>query len=306
MATVIVHTAGLLTIVQDRGRYGYQRFGMPVSGAMDVFSLELANLLVGNDPGDACLEATISGPELEFTVATWLAITGADMDPHLNGQGIPMNIAIDARPGDRLEFRGLRSGCRAYIAFAGGIAVAPVMGSRSTYLRAGIGGHQGRALMPGDELLLGEPVGKPRLKRIPEGLIPEYNHEQTIRIISGPEAHYFEIAGLHSFLSTEYTVTAKSDRMGYRLSGEPIKHREGMTNIISAGISPGTVQVPGDGQPIILMADRQTSGGYARIANVITADLTLLAQMRPGDKIFFNETSLEIAQQLCIERTKIL
>jgi len=306
MATVIVHKAGLLTTVQDRGRYGYQRYGMPVSGAMDVFSLELANLLVGNDSGDACLEATISGPDLEFTCATWVAITGADMEPHLNDRGIPMNTAVDARPGDTLGFRGLRSGCRAYIAFAGGIAVQSVMGSRSTYLRAGIGGFQGRALMPGDELPLGEPLGKPRLKKIPEGLIAEYKHEQTIRVISGPEAHYFEIAGLRSFLSTEYTVTVQSDRMGYRLSGEPIRHKEGMTNIISAGTSLGTVQVPGDGQPISLMADRQTSGGYARIANVITADLTLLAQMRPGDKIHLKETTLDIAKQICISRQQAL
>lgn len=306
MATLIVHTAGLLTTVQDRGRYGYQRFGMPVSGAMDVFSLELANLLVGNDPGDACLEATISGPELEFTGATWIAITGADMDPHLNGMGIPMNTAVDVRPGDRLAFRGLKNGCRSYIAFAGGIAVPPVMSSRSTYLRAGIGGFQGRALMPGDELALGEPVGKPRLKKLPEVLIPEYKHEQTIRIISGPEAHYFEIAGLRSFLSTEYTVTAQSDRMGYRLSGEPIKHKEGMTNIISAGISLGTVQIPGDGQPIILMADRQTSGGYARIANVITADLPLIAQMRPGDKIHFKENTLDKAQELYLNKCNVI
>ena len=309
MATVIVHTAGLPTTVQDRGRYGYQRFGMPVSGAMDVFSLELANLLVGNDPSDACLEATISGPELEFTGPAWIAITGADMTPHLNSQGIPMNTAVDVRPGDRLVFKGLRSGCRAYIAFAGGIAVPPVMGSRSTYLRAGIGGFQGRALMPGDELPVGESEllspfdrlsngsarRKPRFTKIPEGLIPEYKHEQIIRVISGPEAHYFEIAGLRSFLSTEYTVTAQSDRMGYRLSGEPIRHKEGMANIISAGISLGTVQVPGDGQPIILMADCQTSGGYARIANVIAADLTLIAQMRPGDKIRFKETTLDVA-----------
>lgn len=306
MATIIVHKAGLLTTVQDRGRFGYQRYGMPVSGAMDIFSLELANLLVGNDPGDACLEATITGPELEFTGATWVAITGADMDPHLNGQGIPMNTAVDVRPGDRLGFRGLRSGCRAYIAFAGGIAVPLVMGSRSTYLRAGIGGFQGRALMPGDELPLGVPLGRPHLKNIPEGLIPEYKHEQTIRVISGPEAHYFEIAGLRSFLSTEYTVTAQSDRMGYRLSGETIKHKEGMTGIISAGISLGTVQVPGNGQPIILMADRQTSGGYARIANVITADLTLLAQMRPGDKVRFKDTTLDMAQQLLIDRHNVL
>jgi len=332
MAAVIVHTAGLLTTVQDKGRYGYQRYGMPVSGAMDTFSLELANLLVGNEPGDACLEATITGPELEFTGTTWVAITGADMDPHLNGQGIPMNTAVDVKPRDKLGFRGLKSGCRTYIAFAGGIAVPPVMGSRSTYLRAGIGGHQGRALIQGDELPLGTgnalnqgykqspgvagtllpgdrlPFGKTgtdtRLKKVPDDLIPEYKHEQTIRIIPGPEAHYFELAGLRSFLSTEYTVTAQSDRMGYRLSGEPIMHREGMSGIISAGVSAGTVQVPGDGQPIILMADRQTSGGYARIANVITVDLTLLAQMRPGDILRFRETILDHARQLCIDRRR--
>jgi len=307
---------------------------MPVSGAMDVFSLELANLLVGNDPGDACLETTISGPELEFTSATRIAITGADMDPHLNGQTIPMNSAVDVRPGDRLVFRGLRSGCRTYIAFAGGIVVPPVMGSRSTYLRAAIGGFKGRALIQGDELPIGTdnalnqgyklptgdagtllpngklPSGKTggytRLQKIPEGLIPEYKHEQTIRVIPGPEVHCFELAGLRSFLSAEYTVTARSDRMGYRLSGEPIEHREGMTNIISAGISLGTVQVPGDGQPIILMADRQTSGGYARIANVIAVDLTLLAQMKPGDKVRFKETSLDLAQQLYSSRCDII
>ncbi len=320
MATVIVHTAGLLTTVQDSGRYGYQRYGMPVSGAMDVFSLELANLLVGNDPGDACLEATVTGPELEFTGATTVAITGADMDPHLNGQTIPMNTAIEIIHGDRLRFGGLKSGCRAYVAFSGGIAVPPVMGSRSTYLRAGIGGYHGRALMQGDELPLGEAVafipgddlplgvaeGIPLIRRIPAGLIPEYLHNQVIRIISGPEAHFFETEGLRSFLSTEYRVTAQSDRMGYRLSGEPIMHKEGMSGIISAGVSAGTVQVPGDGQPIILMADRQTSGGYARIANVITVDLTLLAQMRPGDTIRFRETTLDHARQLYIDRRNIL
>jgi allophanate hydrolase subunit 2 len=156
--------------------------------------------------------------------------------------------------------------------------------------------------MFGDELPLGESVGKPCLKKIPEGLIPEYTHEQTIRIISGPEAHYFGIAGLRSFLSTEYTVTAQSDRIGYRLSGEPIRHKEGMTNLISAGISLGTVQVPADGQPIILMADHQTSGGYARIANVITVDLTLLAQMRPGGILRFKEISLDLVHQLNTDR----
>ena len=334
MASVIINRAGLLTTVQDTGRYGYQRYGMPVSGAMDTFSCELANLLVGNDPGDACLEATVAGPELLFTGETSVAVTGADLGPHINGNSIPLNRAVSVQQGDRLGFTGLKSGCRSYIAFAGGIAVPPVMGSRSTYLRAGIGGYQGRALTEGDELPLGEtgtqlpgrslssvevspllqsgdlPMGeisrRYHLRRIPEGLIPLYEHEQTIRIIPGPEAHYFEIEGLRSFLSTEYKVTAQSDRMGYRLSGEVIMHREGRAGIISAGISAGTVQVPGDGQPIILMADRQTSGGYARIANVISVDLTLLAQMKPGDTIRFKETTLDHASQLYIDRRRMM
>ncbi len=306
MASVIINRAGLLTTVQDTGRYGYQRYGMPVSGAMDTFSCELANLLVGNDPGDACLEATVAGPELLFTGETTVAVTGADLGPHINGNSIPLNTALSVKQGDRLGFTGLKSGCRSYIAFAGGVAVPTVMGSRSTYLRAGIGGCQGRALTEGDELPLGETSRRAHLRRIPEGLVPEYKHEQTIRIIPGPEAHYFEIEGLRSFLSTEYRVTAQSDRMGYRLSGEVIMHREGRAGIISAGISAGTVQVPGDGQPIILMADRQTSGGYARIANVISVDLTLLAQMKPGDTIRFTETTLDHARQLYIDRRRII
>jgi biotin-dependent carboxylase-like uncharacterized protein len=305
MPSVIIHSAGLLTTVQDAGRYGYQRFGMPVSGAMDIFSFELANLMVGNDPGAACLEATIAGPEIVFTDETTVAVTGADMGPHINGQGIPLNTAVIVKQGDRLGFTGLKNGCRSYIAFAGGIDVAPVMGSRSTYLRAGIGGLDGRALTEGDVLPLGEAKGKIRIRDIPENLIPEYKHSQVIRVISGPEAQYFGTEGLRSFLTTEYHVTAQSDRMGYRLSGEMIIHKEGKAGIISAGISAGTVQVPGNGQPIILMADRQTSGGYARIANVITVDLSLLAQMKPGDTIRFNEITLDRAQQLLIDRHRV-
>ena len=182
MASVIINRAGLLTTVQDTGRYGYQRYGMPVSGAMDTFSCELANLLVGNDPGDACLEATVAGPELLFTGESTVALTGADLGPHINGNSIPLNTALSVKQGDRLGFTGLKSGCRSYIAFAGGIAVPPVMGSRSTYLRAGIGGCQGRALIEGDELPLGETSRRAHLRRIPEGLIPGYRHQQTIRI----------------------------------------------------------------------------------------------------------------------------
>jgi antagonist of KipI len=306
MASIIIQSAGLLTTVQDRGRYGYQRYGMPVAGAMDNFSLELANLLAGNSPGTACLEATITGPEIFFTDDTVIAVTGADMQPAVNGKSIPVNSAVPVRQGDRLDFTQLKNGCRTYIAFAGGIDVAPVMGSRSTYLRARVGGHQGRAVRKGDELPLGETRGEIRTKKIPEGVIPHYLPAQTVRVIPGPEIKMFEMAGLQSFLTAEYIVTAQSDRMGYRLSGEVIRHTEGRTGIISAGIAQGTIQVPGDGQPIILMADRQTTGGYTRIACVITVDLTLVAQLKPGDTIRFSETTLDKAQEMIRERQRMM
>ncbi|TFH50186.1 MAG: biotin-dependent carboxyltransferase [Bacteroidia bacterium] len=300
MSTAIIISPGMLTTVQDEGRYGFQRYGMPVAGAMDSFSLRLANRLVGNKPGAACLEATFSGPEMHFTGDGAIALTGADMSPAINGIPVSLNRTIMVKHGDRLGFTGLKNGFRTYIAFAGGIEVPVVMGSRSTYLRAGIGGMEGRALKAGDVIPLGEVKGKPGLRHLPDGVIPPCISDQVIRIISGPEAYRFEIEGIRSFLTSEYRITVQSDRMGYRLSGMAIKHKEAGADIVSAGISPGTVQVPGNGQPIILMADRQTSGGYTRIANVITADLHLLAQMKPGDTIHFRETTIEKAQEILV------
>lgn len=302
MPSLLIHSAGLFTTVQDAGRYGYQRYGMPVAGAMDPFSLRLANMLVGNEPGAACLEATIVGPEIEFTDTTTVAVTGADMGLCINGRSAAMNTTLTLRKGDMLSFTGLVSGCRSYISFAGGIDVPEVMGSRSTYLRAAVGGFEGRALRNGDVVQLGKAHGKVKVKELPEGAIPLYESSQTIHIISGPEADRFEIEGLRSFLTAEYTVTDRSDRMGYRLDGEQIVHKPGGADIISAGLSAGTIQVPGDGKPIVLMADRQTTGGYARIANVITADLTLVAQMKPGDAMRFREVTLDHARELLRQR----
>jgi len=298
MPSIVVHSAGLFTTVQDAGRYGCQRYGMPVAGAMDPFSLRLANMLTGNDPGAACLEATITGPEIEFTDDTTVAVTGADMGLCINGRSASLNATLTVKKGDMLSFTGLVSGCRSYIAFAGGIDVPVVMGSRSTYLRAAVGGFEGRTLRNGDIIQLGKAQGKVRIKELPQAAIPLYNSSQTIHIISGPEAGRFELEGLRSFLTAEYSVTDRSDRMGYRLDGEQIVHKPGGADIISAGLSAGTVQVPGDGKPIVLMADRQTTGGYARIANVITADLTLVAQMKPGDTMRFREVTLDHAMEL--------
>jgi antagonist of KipI len=306
MASIIIKSAGMLTTVQDQGRYGYQRYGMPVSGAMDIFSYELANLLVGNKVYEACLETTITGPEILFTDAGAVALCGADMGPLKNGMPVSMNKTLKIKSGDMLSFRGLKNGCRCYIAFAGGINVPPVMGSRSTYLRAKTGGFGGRALKSGDELALGESEKEIRILEIPGKLLLPFKSSQTIRICPGPEINRFGLEGLQELLTSEYTVTDHSDRMGYRLAGNIIKHKSSNADIISAGISAGTIQIPGDGQPVILMADRQTTGGYSRIANVISADLTLLAQMIPGDRILFREISLKEAQALYIARKKII
>jgi len=306
MASIIIQSAGMLTTVQDQGRFGYQRYGMPVSGAMDIFSYKLANLLVGNNAPEACLETTITGPEILFTDKGAVAICGADMGPLKNGMPVSMNKTIEIKSGDRLSFTGLKNGCRCYIAFAGGINVPPVMGSRSTYLRAKIGGFGGRALKSGDELPLGESEKRIRILEIPGKLLLTYKSSQTVRICPGPEISRFGLEGIQQLLTSEYIVTDHSDRMGYRLAGNLIKHKSSNADIISAGISAGTIQIPGDGQPVILMADRQTTGGYSRIANVISADLTLVAQMIPGDHIRFMEISIEQAQALYIARGKMI
>ncbi len=298
MPHVIIHTPGFLTTIQDQGRYGYQRFGMPVAGAMDGFSMTLCNLLVGNPPDAACMEATLTGPEMMFSSSGAIAVCGADMGPCINGRPISLWSTIKVKKDDQLHFTGLKKGCRTYIAFSGGIDVPMIMNSRSTYLRAKTGGVEGRALKPGDKVPLGPIRHKLPKKEIPSRLIPEYLSFQTVQALTGPEAKRFDPEVIRAFFSSEYVISEQSDRMGYRLTGPKINHPETGADIISAGVSLGTIQVPGNGEPIILMADRQTTGGYARIANVASVDLALVAQMKPGDRIRFKEISLDKAQKL--------
>ncbi len=310
MSEIIIEKAGLLSTIQDCGRVGYQRFGMPVSGAMDVYSLQLANIIVGNEPGAAAIEATLLGPEIIFPADTVFSVCGSGMSPSVNGNAVPMYVAIDVKGGDKLTFSALSYGCRAYIAFAGGLDVPVVMGSRSTYMRAKIGGLNGRALVAGDRIQLGQvnPITGMRKPYLPEFLIPDYQSEQPGRIIPGPEVKRLDFDGIRTLLTSEFQITGQSDRMGIRLSGPAIQIKTGEGSagghdIISAGISPGTIQLPGNGQPIILMADRQTTGGYARIANVASVDFTRVAQLRPGNKIRFQEISIEKAQEEFKKRT---
>jgi biotin-dependent carboxylase-like uncharacterized protein len=293
MAKIIIEKAGLLSTIQDCGRFGYQRFGMPVSGAMDIFSLQTANKLVGNPTGAAVIEATLIGPEISFSQEMTISVCGAGMSPVINGQAVPMYKSISVNRGDLLSFTPLSYGCRAYIAFAGGIDVPLVMGSRSTYIRAKIGGVQGRALIAGDSInIFPSEKREPLSYKIEESDIPDYKSDRPIRIISGPEVKRLGFQGIQSFLTSEFKISEQSDRMGLRLTGPEVKMKNGGHDIISAGISLGTIQLPGNGHPIILMADRLTTGGYARIANVVKEDLTRIAQFRPGDFVKFEEYHL--------------
>ncbi len=325
MAAIIIEKGGLLTSVQDGGRHGYRRFGMPVSGAMDLCAYNLANHLAGNSPGAALLEATLIAPEILFKddldpERLWrIAVCGADMQPCINGKSIPMNRAVEIKNGDRLTFAGLKWGCRTYIAFEGGLDVPVIMGSRSTYLRAAVGGYEGRPLKPGDLIPLGTDfrtndhdhdhdnylingrINDRDNKQLDSQHIPDYQSGQPIKIYPGPELKRVGFEGLRTLLTREFTITPQSDRMGLRLSGEPIyiKNIPDTTNqsdcnlpshdIISAGIPIGTIQLPANGQMIILTADCQPTGGYARIAFVSEADLCRIAQMKPGDKFRFRE-----------------
>jgi biotin-dependent carboxylase-like uncharacterized protein len=286
--------AGGLTTVQDLGRYGFQRYGVPVSGAMDAFALRVANLLVGNAETDACLELTLAGPQLLCLADTVVAVTGGDLQPRLDDGAAPMWEAVPVAAGSVLAFRGQRTGARAYLAVAGGLDVPVVLGSRSTYLRSQIGGIEGRALQPGDALPAGRRPGPVEVRRLPHGFLPTYIGSHTVRVVLGPQASAFTRRGVQTLLGSAYSIATESDRMGYRLEG-PAVERCAPADIISDGTPAGAVQVPGSGVPIILLADRGTTGGYTKIATVISGDLPRLAQSGPGDRVFFQAVTIEEA-----------
>ena len=303
MGVIEVLEPGLLTTIQDIGRFGYLRHGVPVSGAMDPVALRLANLLVGNAEGEGCLEVTLSGPRLRFRSSAVIAVTGADLSPRINGSPIATWGSAAVQHGDELSFGGQESGTRAYIAVAGGLDVPVVMGSKSTFMKAGIGGFEGRALKTGDMLVARLPYASTVTpeKRIPRSLVPDYDTSLPVRVILGPQNERFTEAGLGVFLGEAFTVSAQSDRMGYRLQGPKVEHVSG-PDIISDGIPFGGVQVSGDGQPIVLMADRGTSGGYTKPATVISSDIGKVAQRMPGDEIRFQSVTLEEAHRALAEQ----
>ncbi len=307
-ATLEIVEPGLLTTVQDAGRYGYQRFGVPVSGAVDVFALRAANILAGNAQDAAGLEMTVVGPRVRFLDDTWIALTGADLGPLLDDRPIPMWGSVAVPTGAILSFDGARDGVRGYLAVTGGIDVPVVLGSRSTYVKGAIGGHLGRALMASDSLPTMERDGRldPTNNRLPDHLgAPRYGNSHEIRVVLGPQDAAFTAEAVQTFLGSEYSVSIQSDRMGYRLEGPVIQHRSG-PDLVSDGTPFGAVQVPGDGQPIILLSDRGTTGGYTKIATVISSDIGTLGQAMPVDTIRFAAVSVEEAHAIFRERERVL
>lgn len=297
---VKIISPGMLTTVQDKGRFAHQRFGVAVTGVMDRFSSEVANFLVGNDANEAVLEVTLMGPAIEILGNCAIAVTGGDLTPTIDGKPLPMWQCVHLTKGSVLRFGTLTTGARSYIAFAGGIDVPQVMGSRSTYIKGGVGGFHGRPLKAGDILGINRTLANssslPEIA-VPECLRPRYGADVELRVVLGPQDDCFTQNGITALTAAPYTVSQQCDRMGYRLEGEPIEHKDG-ADIISDGIVMGSVQVPGNGQPIILMADRQTTGGYTKIATVITPDLPLIAQAKPGTRFNFRIVTMKEAQDI--------
>lgn len=314
-----VRHSGLLTTVQDLGRPGYQQYGVVVGGALDSFTARAVNLSVGNDDNAALLEMAQTGPDLVFDRDVLVAWSGADFAARVNDEPLPRDRAVRVAAGEPVSFGLARSGLRAWLAIAGGIDVPLVMGSRSTYRRGGIGGHQGRPLAAGDALKLFTPTpwAKQLLATLAAGrkraaawtiradVMGKPARPGTVRALRGPECDWFTREALRAFFSTEWRATKEADRMGVRLQGPELTLTK-PSEMISSSVNAGVVQVPPAGQPIVLLPSRQSIGGYPRLAAVVTADLGRFAQMRPGDPVRFVETTLATAHDLYLARERDL
>ena len=316
--SITVIKPGMLSTFQDLGRTGYQHQGIPVAGAMDPRAHRIASLLAGNDPArTASLEITLTGPTLRFEAACCFALAGAQLGAALNDHPIPNHRPLVARPGDVLSFGAPAQGVRAYLAVHGGFDIAPVMQSQSTYLRSGFGGLEGRALRKGDRIpllrrleletgsdesealeMLAAALWAQRIY-LPAAIVAP--PRAALRVTPGRQWHLYTAQSQADFLDAAFTVSPQSDRMGYRLQG-PALHMTTPVQMLSEAACFGTVQVPGDGAPIVLMVDRQTTGGYPKIAQIAQVDLPHLAQTAPGEKLHFEMITLAEAQRLDAER----
>lgn len=295
--------AGLASSVQDRGRPGYYNVGIPPSGALDLWSALAANLLVGNSPDAALIEAAYLGPKVRFTKPAVIAVTGATMPVTVNGSPVPQWESLAVGAGDELAFGYLEAGARVYLAVSGGIDVPEVLGSRSTYGLGGFGGFEGRNLRAGDVVPVGIGTGRPGLV-VPEHLRPRFEREVTVRVVLGLYDYRLTDAGLATLLDSTWTLTPVADRVGFRYSGPSLEWKERVqpfgagsdpSNIVDAGYPVGSIQVPGGVEPIVLHRDAVSGGGYAMVATVISVDLDLVAQCSPGTRTRFRAVSLDEA-----------
>ena len=294
-----IMSPGILTSVQDLGRYGYGRYGIAPSGALDSFSLRVANLLVGNREDQAGLETMLLGPQIKALTDTVIAITGGNLQPQRNKKPIEMWRSHILKKEDILSFKSPVNGFRAYIAVQNGISVPPVMGSKSTNLPSGFGGYQGRPLKKNDLLSSESTLEDLNITKLVfnSAWIPVYPTKWTLRVIWGPQHDHFPSESRDAFLNSLYQMSPDSDRTGMRLQGPVIQRNSDIKeSIISEGVISGSIQIPGDGKPIIILGETVT-GGYRKIATVISADLHLLGQIKPGDEIQFTTVSLGEAQQ---------
>ncbi len=316
---ITVQKQGLLTTVQDMGRIGHQHQGIVVGGALDAFGARVINMIVGNEDNTALLEMAQTGPDLVFAQDTLVAWTGGEFFPRLNSELLPRDRAVRVAAGDVISFGFAQRGLRAWLAIAGGIDVPLVLGSRSTYRRAGVGGHQGRPLVAGDKLKLGtrsawseqvlERLRSTTTRATAWTIRPETMGRPApvgvLRAMRGPEWDWFTPQAQEAFFKTEWSATHEGDRMGLRLEGRSLpllKSRE----MISSAVNSGVVQVPPAGQPIVLLPSRQSIGGYPRIAAVAAVDLRLCTQMRPGDRVKFEEITLSAAHEIYLARERDL
>jgi len=295
-----VEQAGWFSSIQDLGRTGYEHLGLPAGGVMDPFACRVANRLVGNEDSAAVLEFSGAGPLLWADAPALLALCGGGFTLYVDGMEMPLWTAVRVRAGQRVECRPSPAGFWGVLAISGGWDVPPVLGSRSTFLKAGVGGFQGRLLHSGDWLFSVREGWVPEERAgamLPASLRPEYSLEALIRVVLGPQRAWFGEDGERQFLSATFQVGVQSDRLGYRLTGASVARRSG--EILSEGMPRGAVQVPPDGNPIVMMADHPTTGGYPKIAGVICADWGRVAQLRPGEgRVRFEAVTLDQAHQI--------
>ena len=309
---MLVARAGFLTSVQDLGRTGYRQFGVSSGGALDAFALRVANLLVGNEESAAGLEITLGGLQLRFADERIVAWCGGEFDVRVGSTSLPAGHAALMNAGEELKFNHPKIGCRGWLAISGGIDVPKVLGSRSTDLRAGFGGFEGRALRDGDAIPLGRqprsaPAATARISSwsAPEPWSQTASPNPLLQVVRGSDWVRFNASTLQRFMSEAFAVSADSDRMGVRLDGPELR-RDNDVDLISEAVAPGTIQVPSSGKPILLLGDCQTIGGYPKIAHVITVDLGIAAQLRAGDHVRFSEVSLTDAHRLLLQRKREL